>query len=156
MNRGCDHLDESIISVHDENHCQANISFVLVAPAFDIDSCLAWSLCTFHLFLSFCKSWRKPKIWLVLVLLNLSSFIGVIFNSNANFFKALGFISVCDVCYGIIFWWHILEPTVQLFIIPQATSKKKTRKLRGHVSHGHGRIGKFLWRITIHKSVLSK
>lgn len=23
-----------------------------------------------------------------------------------------------------------------------ATSKKKTRKLRGHVSHGHGRIGK--------------
>ncbi|KOB76070.1 Ribosomal protein L27A [Operophtera brumata] len=24
----------------------------------------------------------------------------------------------------------------------RATSKKKTRKLRGHVSHGHGRIGK--------------
>ncbi|XP_064601302.1 large ribosomal subunit protein uL15-like, partial [Liolophura sinensis] len=24
----------------------------------------------------------------------------------------------------------------------QTTSKKKTRKLRGHVSHGHGRIGK--------------
>lgn len=24
----------------------------------------------------------------------------------------------------------------------QATTKKKTRKLRGHVSHGHGRIGK--------------
>lgn len=23
-----------------------------------------------------------------------------------------------------------------------ATSKKKTRKLRGHVSHGHGRVGK--------------
>jgi hypothetical protein len=23
-----------------------------------------------------------------------------------------------------------------------ATTKKKTRKLRGHVSHGHGRIGK--------------
>ncbi|RZF33587.1 hypothetical protein LSTR_LSTR007710 [Laodelphax striatellus] len=24
-----------------------------------------------------------------------------------------------------------------------STNKKKTRKLRGHVSHGHGRIGKF-------------
>lgn len=24
----------------------------------------------------------------------------------------------------------------------QSTNKKKTRKLRGHVSHGHGRIGK--------------
>lgn len=23
-----------------------------------------------------------------------------------------------------------------------ATTKKKTRKLRGHVSHGHGRVGK--------------
>lgn len=27
-------------------------------------------------------------------------------------------------------------------IAVMATSKKKTRKLRGHVSHGHGRIGK--------------
>merc|ERR1712137_1426853 len=26
--------------------------------------------------------------------------------------------------------------------INMATNKKKTRKLRGHVSHGHGRIGK--------------
>ena len=26
--------------------------------------------------------------------------------------------------------------------VTMATSKKKTRKLRGHVSHGHGRIGK--------------
>ncbi|CAN8004118.1 unnamed protein product, partial [Ixodes pacificus] len=24
----------------------------------------------------------------------------------------------------------------------QSTNKKKTRKLRGHVSHGHGRVGK--------------
>ncbi|GMT27230.1 hypothetical protein PFISCL1PPCAC_18527, partial [Pristionchus fissidentatus] len=28
------------------------------------------------------------------------------------------------------------------FFLGMATSKKKTRKLRGHVSHGHGRVGK--------------
>jgi len=28
------------------------------------------------------------------------------------------------------------------FVVTMATTKKKTRKLRGHVSHGHGRIGK--------------
>ncbi|CAG5075538.1 Similar to rpl27a: 60S ribosomal protein L27a (Xenopus laevis) [Cotesia congregata] len=29
-----------------------------------------------------------------------------------------------------------------MFVCIEATHKKKTRKLRGHVSHGHGRIGK--------------
>ncbi|XKL64426.1 hypothetical protein PGB90_004512 [Kerria lacca] len=28
------------------------------------------------------------------------------------------------------------------FVVYESTNKKKTRKLRGHVSHGHGRVGK--------------
>ena len=32
--------------------------------------------------------------------------------------------------------------SIYRFFTGMTTSKKKTRKLRGHVSHGHGRVGK--------------
>uniref|UniRef100_A0A0K8R5E8 Large ribosomal subunit protein uL15 n=1 Tax=Ixodes ricinus TaxID=34613 RepID=A0A0K8R5E8_IXORI len=37
--------------------------------------------------------------------------------------------------------WFCLGVLNNLFV-QQSTNKKKTRKLRGHVSHGHGRVGK--------------
>ena len=44
---------------------------------------------------------------------------------------------------NLLFIYYMMIHSVDIFRgTTMTTSKKKTRKLRGHVSHGHGRIGK--------------
>ena len=47
--------------------------------------------------------------------------------------------------YAVACWRHLIGINHYVYTSLQTTKKKKTRKLRGHVSHGKGRVGMYSW-----------